>query len=161
MKFDPQKLEVYKKLIETTELQDGYQEFIKLFRYLRTELEKELEDFSFSSSIVENRMDFAYFQLLSNELKEKGLKVQIVFVHKEYRFEVWISGYNRKIQCNYYNYLKEQNIKYIVNTNPNRVDYIIKSPLPKDIDISNGVELIEKLKLEVNQIVGFANNITL
>ncbi len=161
MKFNAQKLEVYKKLIETTELQEGYQEFIKLFRYLRIELEKDLYDFSFSGSIVENRMDFAYFQLLSDELKEKGLKAQIVFVHKEYQFEVWISGFNRKIQCNYYNYLKDQNIKYIVNSNPNRVDYIIKSPLPKDIDISNGVELIEQLKSEVNGIVTFAKNITI
>lgn len=161
MIFDAQKLAVYKTLLETTELQEGYQEFIRLFRYLRIELEKELDDFSFSSRIVENRMDFAYFQLLSDELKEKGLKVQIVFVHKEYQFEVWISGYNRKIQCDYYNHLKDQKIKYSLNHNPNRVDYIIKSKLPKDIDLSNCSTLTQKLKSEANEIVTFAKNITI
>ncbi len=106
-------------------------------------------------------MDFAYFQLVSSELKEKGLKVQIVFVHKEYQFEGWVSGFNRKIQCNYYNYLKDKNIEYIINNNPDRVDYIMKSPLAKDIDISNSDALVEQLKLKVNQIVTFANNIEL
>lgn len=122
MDFDKDKLDIYKELLLTTKLQQGYQEFIKLFRYLRVELEKDLHEFSFSGSIVENRMDFAYFQLLSDELKEKGLKVQVVFAHKEFQFEVWVSGYNRKIQCDYYNYLKNTNIEYTINDNPNRVD---------------------------------------
>ena len=161
MQFDTDKLNVYKELLATTELQQGYQEFIKLFRYLRRELEKELDGFSFSNNIVENRRDFAYFQLFSDELKAKGLKAQIIFVHKEFQFEVWISGYNRKIQRDYYNYLKNQNIKYIVNGDPDRVDYIIKSPLPKNTDISNGELLIELLKSEINEIVTFAKNINI
>ena len=161
MQFDTHKLNVYKELLSTTELQTSYQEFINLFRYLRIELEKELDDFSFSNNIVENRMDFAYFQLFSDELKAKGLKAQIIFVHKEFQFEVWISGYNRKIQRDYYNYFKNQNIKYIINGDPDRVDYIIKSPLPKDIDISNGELLIDLLKSEVSEMVAFAENINI
>ena len=159
MDFDKDKLDIYKELLLTTKLQQGYQEFIKLFRYLRVELEKDLHEFSFSGSIVENRMDFAYFQLLSDELKEIGLKVQVVFAHKEFQFEVWVSGYNRKIQCDYYNYLKNTNIEYTINDNPNRVDYIIKSPLAKDIDISDGNLVIESLKTEISEIVTFAKNI--
>jgi len=41
MDFNRQYLEVYRTLIQTTALQKGYQEFIKLFRFLRVELEKE------------------------------------------------------------------------------------------------------------------------
>ena len=41
----------------------------------------------------------------------------------------------------------------------NSVDYIIKSSLPKDVDISNSLALIEQLKSEANQIVEFAKSI--
>src|SRR5699024_9207985 len=108
MNFNSNYLETYKNLLETTELQLGYQEFIKLFRFLRVGLEKELPDYSFSGNIAENSMDFAYFQLTDPELKAKGIKIQLVFVHKTFRFEVWASGHNRKIQTHYYNRLKDQ-----------------------------------------------------
>ena len=52
----------YKELIRTTNLQKGYQEFIKFFRYLRSYLEKEFSGYAFSGSIVENAMDYSYFQ---------------------------------------------------------------------------------------------------
>ena len=58
MNFNSEYLETYKSLLATTELQLGYQEFIKLFRFLRIELEKELPDFSFSGNIIENNMDY-------------------------------------------------------------------------------------------------------
>ncbi len=159
MKFDTQKLNVYRDVLATTQVQQGYQEFIKLFRYLRMELEKELEGFSASSSIMENRMDFAYFQLFSTQLKEKGLKVQIIFVHEEYQFEVWVSGYNRKIQCDYYKYLKDMKMKYTLTKNPERTDYIIKSSLSKDIDISDGCLVKKLLKAEIKEIEAFVCDI--
>ena len=42
MNFNSNYLETYKNLLETTELQLGYQEFIKLFRFLRVGLEKRI-----------------------------------------------------------------------------------------------------------------------
>ena len=39
-------IEEYKKIIQTTNLQKGYQEIIKFFRYLRNYLQKEMNDFT-------------------------------------------------------------------------------------------------------------------
>ena len=158
MKFDLDKLNTYKNIIQTTNLQEGYQEFIRLFRYLRVELEKELKEFNFSSSIVENRMDFSHFHLTSKELKGNGLKVQIVFVHKEHDFEVWISGYNRKVQCEYHDKLNNREMDYILNQKPKEDDYILRSKIVKEVDISDGDALIAELKNEIYKIIEFVLN---
>ena len=146
MNFNKEYLATYKTLIQTTELQKGYQEFIKLFRFLRVELEKELAGFQFSGNIQENNMDFAYFQLVSDELKAKGIKIQIVFVHKVFRFEIWASGYNRKIQCDYYEKLKNRVLPYALNDNPNRVDYILKLAVDDNIDLCDGSAVVDIIK---------------
>lgn len=158
MNFNSEYLETYKSLLATTELQLGYQEFIKLFRFLRIELEKELPDFSFSGNIVENNMDFAYFQLTDKDLREKGVKIQVVFVHKSFRFEVWVSGYNRKIQCSYYNKLKNQHLKYYLNDNPERIDYIFKAEIENNIELHSGDIVISKIKPVVLEMITFVKN---
>lgn len=159
MEFNKNYLSEYKKLIETTDLQKGYQEFIKLFRFLRTELKKALPEYDFSGHIVENNMDFAYFQLSDDELIASGLKIQVVFIHKDFRFEVWVSGYNRKIQCAYYEKLKSQTIPYALNNNPNRVDYIIKTPLNENLDLSDGFGVLEEIKVHVLDCVNYIKTV--
>lgn len=158
MNFNSKYLETYKSLLATTELQLGYQEFIKLFRFLRIELEKELPDFSFSGNIVENNMDFAYFQLTDTDLREKGVKIQVVFVHKSFRFEVWVSGYNRKIQRYYYEKLKNKPLKYYLNDNPERIDYIFKAKIEKNIELHSGDIVISKIKPVVLEMITFMKN---
>ena len=44
MNFDPTLLETYRTLLQTTDLQKAYQEFIRLFRFLRNELERQLPE---------------------------------------------------------------------------------------------------------------------
>lgn len=110
MEFSNQLLLEYRKLMQTTNLQKCYQEIIKLIKYIRTELQKEMPDHDFMGQVVENRMDFSYFQAITPKLKELGLKVQVVFIHKTRTFEVWMSGYNRKIQSKYHRQLVVLNL---------------------------------------------------
>jgi hypothetical protein len=146
MKFNQDYLETYATLLKTTNLQKGYQEFIKLFRYLRIELEKEFSSYSFSGNIVENGMDYSYFQFTNEELKAKGLKIVIAFVHSNVSFEVWLSGYNRKCQCDYYEKLKSEKLKFILNHQPSRIDYIMKLPINNIVDLSDSMGLLHVMK---------------
>jgi hypothetical protein len=156
MTFNKEYLKEYDKIIKTTQLQKGYQEFIKLFRFLRIGLEKELSEYNFSGNIVENNMDYSYFQLVDKRLKDLGIKIQIVFQHREFRFEIWASGYNRKIQNKYYEKLKNKEHPYILNYQPNRIDYILKFPLDENLNLSDGIGLIKIIK---NNIKVFIENI--
>lgn len=50
MEFDSTLLDTYRTLLQTTDLQRAYQEFIRLFRYLRSELERQLPDCRFQGA---------------------------------------------------------------------------------------------------------------
>lgn len=53
MTFDRDLLELYRSLLQTTDLADAYGEFVRLFRFLRLQLEKELPDYVFQGNIAE------------------------------------------------------------------------------------------------------------
>ncbi len=135
----------YKKLLQTTNLQKGYQEQTKLFRLLRIYLKKELKGYTFSGNIVENNMDYAYFQFTDENLKSKGLKIVIAFIYKDFEYEVWLSGYNRKVQNDFQKNFEELDCKYNLTNNPNRTDYILKNRVTNNPDYNN----IDKLQIEI------------
>jgi len=95
----------------------------------------------------------------TNKLKAKGIKIQVVFIHKVFRFEVWVSGYNRKIQCAYYEKLKTQTIPYVLNNNPNQVDYIIKNPLNENLDLGDGFGVLDVIKTGVLESVKYIKTV--
>lgn len=157
MKINSNYINDYKNIIQTTNLQKGYQEFVKFFRYLRTYLEKQMPGYIFTRNIVENNMDYSYFQFTNQSLKAKGLKIVIAFIHQSFTYEVWLSGVNRKVQNEYYNILRNRNvIKYTLTNNPNKTDYILKNQIIKSCNYDN-IDLLLK-EMELN-IIDFINNL--
>ena len=146
MNFDADLLSGYKELLRTTNIVECYQEFIKLFRYVRVVLEKSMPEYKFQGSIVENGMDYSYFLFTNDHLKEKGLKIAVVFVHREFLFKVWLSGFNRKYQSKYYDLLKGKTIPFELTDNPTRNDYILSVTLERSVDISDGSPLIKEIE---------------
>jgi len=159
MNFDKNLLMTYKKLIQTTELERSYQEFLRLFRFLRVELEKELGDYRFQGNIIENGMDYSYFQFTNDRLKKKGLKIAVTFVHRNFQFEVWLSGFNRKIQCNYYELLKDTRQPFSLTEDPKRSDYILRIPLDQNLDISDGKRVLSEIKDASLRLLGYMEGV--
>jgi hypothetical protein len=89
-------------------------------------------------------MDMTYFAFSPESLKSRKLKIAIVFVHEQFRFEVWLSGYTRDIQDNYLKLIKESSwSKYRITDN---VDSIIECTLidePNFDDLDTMTEQIE------------------
>lgn len=155
MKFDQKLLMNYKTLLQTTDLEKSYQEFIRLFRFIRIELEKNMTQYKFQSNIVENGMDYSYFQLTDEELKKTGLKIAIVFVHKTFQFEVWLSGYNRKVQCKYYELFKDDENIFLSCNDPKKNDYILKLSLDCLSDFSDGNNLVNIIKEKTLELIEY------
>lgn len=153
MKVNNEYINEYKEIIQTTELQRGYQEFIKFFRYLRINLEKQFNEYTFTGNIVENGMDYSYFQFTNKKLKSKGLKIVIAFVHKNFSYEVWLSGFNRNIQNEYFNMLVKTHQKYTLTNNPNRTDYILKTNIISNYNYDNLDELLKEMKLSITKFI--------
>lgn len=157
MKFNSAYLKDYERLMKNTNLQKGYQEFCKLFRYIKIKLEKAYPTFPFSKNIVENNMDYSYFQLTSAEMKAKGLKIVVTFVHHQFQLEVWLSGINRKFQIDYYQKIKNDQIPFELNHQPDRVDYIIKNIVNQPTDIADGEQVIYCIQQSMNQLLNYVN----
>ena len=151
MYFDAALLETYRALLQTTDLQKAYQEFIRLFRFLRNELERQMPDFRFQSSITENAMDYAYFSFTDPALKEKGLKLVIVFDYKNFRLEVWLSGVNRTAQCRWAENWSTCPPPMKLTTDPNHTDFVVR--LPVETELSDGAKTVAAVKVAVGQLL--------
>ena len=149
MKINSKYIDEYKRLMQTTDLQKGYQEFIKFFKGLRTYLAGSMLEYKFTGNIIENGMDYSYFQFSDTELQAKGLKIVIAFVHKEFSYEMWLSGMNRNIQSKFHAKLSSAECKYELSKDQNRVDYIAKETLISDIDYVTYDKLVETMKANV------------
>ena len=134
-------IQEYETLLKTTHLQRDYQEFLAFFKYLRVYLERELPDYSFAGGIVENGMDYSYFQFTGDGLREQGLKIVIAFVHKTCALEVWLSGVNRKTQAAVFELLQKTGTEHEQTPDPNRFDYILKSKILPARGFAGGDEL--------------------
>jgi hypothetical protein len=115
-----------------------------------------MTDYKFTGNIVENNMDYSYFQFTNDYLLSRGLKIVIAFIHKEFTYEVWLSGMNRKVQEKYHVLLNSKKHPYILSPNPNKYDYIIKESLVKDIDYEDCDKLFISIK---DNAIKFNNNI--
>jgi hypothetical protein len=83
-------------------------------------------------------MDYTYFYFFPKSLKRQKLKVVLLFIHDSFRFEVWLSGYNKEAQSKYWRLFKEGNWnKYPLTPNPQNVDYITKCILVDNSDFSD------------------------
>ena len=151
MHFDTALLETYRTLLQTTDLQRAYQEFIRLFRFLRTELERQLPDFRFQSGITENAMDYAYFSFTDPGLKEKGLKLVVAFDYKHFRLEVWLSGVNRTAQCRWAEHRRDCPPPMELTTDPNHTDFVVR--LPVETELSDGVKVAAAVKEAADQLL--------
>ena len=153
MKFDAALLETYHTLLQTTDLQKGYQEFIRLFRYLRVRMEQQMKDCRFQSGITENAMDYAYFSFTHPRLKEQGLKLVTVFVHDRFQLEVWLSGVNRSAQRRWAKRLGDCPLPMEVSKDPARTDYLVR--LPVQADLSDGDAAADEIQAAAETMLSF------
>ena len=153
MQFDQTLLETYRTLLQTTNLRKAYQEWLRMFRYLRTALEQQLPEYRFQGSVSENGMDYAYFSFTDPLLKEQGLKLVAVFVPERFQLEMWLSGVNRAAQSRWAARLSHCRPPMKQSENPTRTDYLVR--LPVEADLTDGEVVVQAMKHAVEQLRAF------
>jgi hypothetical protein len=138
----------YKKQLRRGAVQKAYQGLMDYIMGLRSYFEKKYPDYSVSGNIYSGYMDMTYFAFFPKTLKQRKLKVGIVFVHEAFRFEVWLFGYNKSVQAKYWKLFKESSwSKYRVPSTIEGVDSILESILvenPNFIDLDALTKQIER-----------------
>ena len=90
----------YTSQLQQGDIQLAYKGILEYIGKLRADIVKKYPSCDISS-IYQGYMDMSYFSLSTKILKDKGLKIAIVYVHRKGQFEAWLSGRNREISKQY------------------------------------------------------------
>lgn len=115
-----------------------------------------------TSGLYQGYFDMTYFALFSDELKERDLKLAVVFNYETFGFEVWLAARNRKIQRRYWElfldsgYKKHRLIEPAVG-----IDAIVTAVLAADYSVEDEDSLtthvVEGVTAFEHDIVSFLN----
>lgn len=132
-------------------IQKAYRGILSFVSELRTNLERNYPDYTLSS-LYAGYMDMSYFAFTPLDLKRKKLKIAIVYLHVENRFEVWLTGFNRQIQAEVIESLRNKDLKqFTLSEVGTGIDSIIAYPIIKRPNFNKPEHL--KQQIEINTLL--------
>lgn len=87
----------YTKHLQQGDLQVAYRGILDYIGKLRNDFVSKYPDYEIGNNVYQGYMDMSYFSLNIKQLKVKGLKIAIVYLHQKGAFEIWLSARNREI----------------------------------------------------------------
>lgn len=142
-------LEVFHKLLEDGSIQKPYRAILDYMMSLRTYFQKNFEGATVSG-LYQGHLDMTYFALFPPALKARKLKIAVVFSYEDFRFEVWLSGSNRKVQNHYWELIDGGDWpKYRVIAPGTWVDSILEWDLASGYELVDPEALTDKLEAGV------------
>ena len=137
----------YKKQLEKGVIIEAYRGLMEYFNSLRLHFKKKYPDDSVSGSVYYGYMDMTYFSFFRKSLKHRKLKIAIVFLHEEFRFEVWLSATNKDAQRKYIKLFSESGWKkYNIARTTRDVDSILDHILVDNPDFSDLDSLTKEIE---------------
>lgn len=88
----------YTAQLEKGHIQKAYRGIMNFMSRLRTSLAGRYPDCTVSG-LYPGYMDMTYFAFTPAGLKSRQLKIAVVYLHEQGRFEAWLVGANRKVQA--------------------------------------------------------------
>ncbi|MBN1188069.1 MAG: hypothetical protein JXB49_37690 [Bacteroidales bacterium] len=137
----------YKKQLEKGDVKTAYRGLMEYIMALRVHFEHNHPEYNVSGSIYQGYMDMSFFSITTDVLKEKKLRIAVVFLHEAVCFEAWLVGNNRKIQSDYMKLLNDMNFdKYLISSPAPGVDSILECKLTDSPDFNNLSGLTSKIQ---------------
>lgn len=148
----------YTNQVRKGHIKTAYKIIMTYMTNLQRSFADNFNEFQVSSNLYQGCMDMTFISLTTEDLKKRGLKIVIVYLHDKGTFEAWISGRNRNI-------LEEH--KYLVNSDTfddikvfhdnNNLDAIMECTLMSQPNFHNPKVLTEIIQ---EGTVKFINAIT-
>lgn len=136
------RIPAYKKAFASGEIQKTYQNLVGIVQSLRTEFHKKYKGEFSVANILHGYIDFTYFYLQNDYLKNHKLKLAIVLNHHQAHFELWLLGQTKDVQVGYWEKLK--GVKWI-NENAMPEYSIFEIVMLADPDFDNSEKLSESI----------------
>ena len=106
-KISNTRIAAYKKVLASGEIQATYQELVGIIQNLRTEFSKRYQGEFSVANLLHGYMDFTYFYLQNDYLKQRKLKLAIVLNHQHANFELWLLAQTKDVQLRFWKKLKD------------------------------------------------------
>jgi hypothetical protein len=136
----------YRRQLERGVIQQAYRGLMDYFWGLKLFFEKVHPDYA-SGGVYYGFMDMTYFPLFPQALKQRKLKIAVVFVHPSFRFEVWLAGVNKNIQAKYCKLIKVSGWnKYRLPATTEGADSIVEYVLVENPDFGDCDALTRKIE---------------
>lgn len=146
MKTLNQLINDYTNCLQQGEVQIAYKGILEFIGKLRADFIKKYPHYDVSG-VYQGYMDMSYFSLNTKDLKDKGLKIAVVYLHENGNFEVWLSARNRAILKNYEsvvnNIIADNKTMFHDKNNP---DAIIEFTLTADPNFDEQTSLIDTIE---------------
>ena len=147
------KIQEYRRQLSQGHIQKAYQGIMTFMTGLKSYLENNHPDY-FTSALYFGYMDMTYFAFTPAVLKNKKLKIAIVYLHEQGRFEAWLGGNNRKVQAEYIERLSRSELgKYQLSQVSPGVDSIVESILVDRPDFDSLDSLQQEIETEVIKFI--------
>ena len=140
----------FRNQLEKGSIQKAYQGLMEYIMGLRTYLQSKYPDYAVSGSVYYGYMDMTYFAFTPKSLKDRKLKIAIVFVYETFRFEIWLAGKNKVMQEKYWKIFKESGWdKYHIVPTIQGVDAIVEHVAVGIPDFSDLDALTNQIENEI------------
>lgn len=137
----------FREQLEKGAIQEAYRGLMEYIMELKTYFKNKYPDYFVSGSIYFGYMDMTYFSIIPESLKQKKLKIAIVFNYETFGFEVWLSAVNKNVLTEYWNLIKDKNWdKYRIVKPGKGIDSILEYNLVNNPDFSNLHELTKQIE---------------
>ena len=141
-------IEEYTQQLENGRIQQAYRGIMAFMSELRSNIDKKHPEFSVSA-LYFGYMDMTYFAIYSQSMKKRRLKIAIVYLHQENRFEVWLGGINRAVQAEYIQKFSHVDLEeYKLSQVSPGVDSIVEHVIVEKPDFDSREILIEMITSE-------------
>jgi hypothetical protein len=143
----PQAMQAYHRQLQEGVIQQAYRGLMDYMQSLKAHFKNKFPTYIVSGSLYFGYMDMTYFAFTPPALKERGLKIAIVFVHETFTFEVWLSGYNRAAQAKFWSLFKDSAWdKYGLQPSPRNPDAILAHTLVNAPDFTDLDALTDQIE---------------
>ena len=135
-------------------IRKAYRALLAYLMGLRTHFQNTYPD-SAVSALYQGYLDMTYFAIVPPPLRQRGLKIAIVFNYEAFRFEAWLAGRNRQVSRQYWELFRDsQWTTYRVVTPGKGIDSIVECDLAKDFDLSAPDALTSSIETATTAFIG-------
>ncbi len=139
-------LEEFRRQLRNGSTQRAYAALLSYMLGLLTHFKNSHPDTAVSG-LYQGYLDMTYFALFPPHLKQRDLKIAIVFNYTAFRFEAWLAASNRQVQRQYWELFRDSRWPdYRVVAPASGVDALVECDLAVDFDLSDPDALTARIE---------------